>query len=123
MERADVAQKEFDRLGKLRVDQVDLYLVHWPSPDMELPAVLGNDISGTIEQSRADDFAEGEDVFGFAPSGGYAEFAVAPAGAIAKKPPGVSHAQAAALPVSGLTAWQGLFDVAGLQAGQLPSSW
>jgi NADPH:quinone reductase-like Zn-dependent oxidoreductase len=84
----------------------------------QLPAVLGNDISGTIEQSRADGFAEGEDVFGFAPSGGYAEFAVAPAGAIAKKPQGVSHAQAAALPVSGLTAWQALFDRGGLQSGQ-----
>jgi NADPH:quinone reductase-like Zn-dependent oxidoreductase len=84
----------------------------------QLPAVLGNDISGTIEQSRADGFAEGEDVFGFAPSGGYAEFAVAPAGAIAKKPPRVSHAQAAALPVSGLTAWQALFDRGGLQHGQ-----
>lgn len=45
----------------------------------DLPAVLGNDVSGTIEQSRAEGFAEGEDVFGFAPSGGYAEFAVSPA--------------------------------------------
>jgi NADPH:quinone reductase-like Zn-dependent oxidoreductase len=84
----------------------------------ELPAVLGNDISGTIERSRADDFAEGEDVFGFAPSGGYAEFAVAPAAAIAKKPAGVSHDQAAAIPVSGLTAWQALFDRGALQSGQ-----
>jgi NADPH:quinone reductase-like Zn-dependent oxidoreductase len=84
----------------------------------ELPAVLGNDISGTIERSRADGFAEGEDVFGFAPSGGYAEFAVAPAAAIAKKPAGVSHDQAAAIPVAGLTAWQALFDRGGLQSGQ-----
>jgi NADPH:quinone reductase-like Zn-dependent oxidoreductase len=84
----------------------------------ELPAVLGNDISGTIERSRADGFAEGEDVFGFAPSGGYAEFAVAPAAAIAKKPAGVSHDQAAAIPVSGLTAWQALFDRGALQSGQ-----
>ena len=84
----------------------------------QLPAVLGNDISGTIERSRADGFAEGEDVFGFAPSGGYAEFAVAPVAAIAKKPPGVSHDQAAAIPVSGLTAWQALFDRGGLQSGQ-----
>ncbi len=84
----------------------------------DLPAVLGNDVSGTIEQSRAEGFAEGEDVFGFAPSGGYAEFAVSPAGAIAKKPQGVNHAQAAALPVAGLTAWQALFDRGGLQSGQ-----
>lgn len=84
----------------------------------QLPAVLGNDISGTIERSRADDFAEGEDVFGFAPTGGYAEFAVAPIAAIAKKPAGVSHDQAAAIPVSGLTAWQALFDRGALQSGQ-----
>jgi len=84
----------------------------------ELPAVLGNDISGTIERSRADGFAEGEDVFGFAPGGGYAEFAVAPPAAIAKKPAGVSHDEAAGIPVSGLTAWQALFDRGGLQSGQ-----
>src|SRR5258707_10610109 len=56
----------------------------------QLPAILGNDISGTVEQSRAAGFAEGDDVFGFA-AGGYAQFATAPAGAIASKPAGVSH--------------------------------
>jgi NADPH:quinone reductase-like Zn-dependent oxidoreductase len=83
-----------------------------------LPAVLGNDISGTVEQSRTDAFASGDDVFGFAPSGGYAELATAPAGAIVKKPAALSHEQAAALPVSGLTAWQALFDRGELQGGQ-----
>ena len=81
----------------------------------DLPAVLGNDISGTVEQSRAEGFAQGDEVFGFAPRGGYAEFATAPAPAIAKKPAGISHEQAAALPVAGLTAWQALFDRGGLQ--------
>jgi NADPH:quinone reductase-like Zn-dependent oxidoreductase len=84
----------------------------------QLPAVLGNDVSGTVERSRAEGFAEGEDVFGFSPSGGYAEFAVAPAQAIAKKPAELSHAEAAAIPVSGLTAWQALFDRGGLRSGQ-----
>ncbi|HEV7529705.1 MAG TPA: NADP-dependent oxidoreductase [Solirubrobacteraceae bacterium] len=84
----------------------------------DLPAVLGNDISGTVQQSRAEGFAEGDDVFGFAPHGGYAEFAVSPAQAIAKKPADVSHEQAAALPVAGLTAWQALFDRGALQSGQ-----
>ncbi|HEY2216054.1 MAG TPA: NADP-dependent oxidoreductase [Solirubrobacteraceae bacterium] len=83
-----------------------------------LPAVLGNDVSGVVAQSRADEFTEGDEVFGFSPTGGYAEFAAAPAQAIAKKPVGVSHEQAAALPVSGLTAWQALFDRGGLQRGQ-----
>jgi NADPH:quinone reductase-like Zn-dependent oxidoreductase len=53
-----------------------------------------------------------------ATSGGYAEFATALAGAIARKPAGVSHEQAAAIPVSGTTAWQALFDRGGLERGQ-----
>jgi NADPH:quinone reductase-like Zn-dependent oxidoreductase len=84
----------------------------------DLPAVLGNDISGTVEQSRADGFAPGDDVFGFAPGGGYAELAASPAAAIVEQPAGLSHEQAAALPVSGLTAWQALFDRGDLQSGQ-----
>jgi NADPH:quinone reductase-like Zn-dependent oxidoreductase len=87
--------------------------------DKQLPAVLGNDISGTVEVSRAQGFAEGDDVFGFAASGGYAEFATAPAALIAKKPAGVSHEQAAAIPVAGLTAWQALFDRGRLERGQV----
>ncbi|HWG09196.1 MAG TPA: NADP-dependent oxidoreductase [Solirubrobacteraceae bacterium] len=84
----------------------------------QLPAVLGNDISGTVEQTRVEGVAEGEDVFGFAPNGAYAEFVVAPPPAITKKPPGLSHEQAAALPVAALTAWQALFDRGGLTPGQ-----
>jgi NADPH:quinone reductase-like Zn-dependent oxidoreductase len=84
----------------------------------QLPAVLGNDVSGIVELSRADGFDEGDEVFGFAASGGYAELATAPAGVIAKKPVGVSYEQAAAIPVAGLTAWQALFDRGGLKREQ-----
>jgi NADPH:quinone reductase-like Zn-dependent oxidoreductase len=84
----------------------------------ELPAVLGSDISGTVEASRADGFKEGDEVFGFAGTGAYAEYAVTPAAMVARKPHGLSHEQAAALPVAGLTAWQALFDRAGLERGQ-----
>lgn len=86
--------------------------------EMPLPKILGNDVSGVVELSRADGFAEGDEVFGIAPSGGYAQFATAPAASIAKKPVGVSHEQAACLPVSGITAWQALFDSGGLERGQ-----
>jgi NADPH:quinone reductase-like Zn-dependent oxidoreductase len=83
-----------------------------------LPAVLGNDVSGTVEASRAEGYAEGDDVFGMAASGGYAEFTTTSAAVIAKKPAGVTHEQAAAIPVAGLTAWQALFDRGGLERGQ-----
>jgi NADPH:quinone reductase-like Zn-dependent oxidoreductase len=85
--------------------------------DRGLPAVLGSDVSGTVEVSRADGFSKGDEVFGLA-SGAYAEFAAARAAAIAKKPSAVSHEQAAAIPVAGLTAWQALFDRGGLGPGQ-----
>jgi NADPH:quinone reductase-like Zn-dependent oxidoreductase len=84
----------------------------------ELPLVLGHDVSGTVETSRSERFAPGDDVFGLVPSGGYAEFVAAPADAVARKPEGLSHEQAAAIPVAGLTAWQSLFDRAGLDRGQ-----
>jgi NADPH:quinone reductase-like Zn-dependent oxidoreductase len=83
-----------------------------------LPAVLGAEASGTVERSRAEGFAVGEDIFGIVASGGYAELATAPAATIAKKPDGISHEQAAALPIAGMTAWQALFDRGGLQHGQ-----
>ena len=86
--------------------------------ETRLPAVLGRDVSGTVELSRADGFAEGDDVFGYVAGGGYAEFAIASASTIARKPPGLSHEQAAALPVAGMTAWQALFDRGALERGQ-----
>jgi NADPH:quinone reductase-like Zn-dependent oxidoreductase len=86
--------------------------------ETRLPAVLGRDVSGTVELSRADDIAEGDDVFGYVAGGGYAEFAIASADTIAGKPRGLGHEQAAALPVAGMTAWQALFDRGGLERGQ-----
>lgn len=84
----------------------------------QLPAVLGSDVSGVVEVSRADGFAAGDEVFGFAATGGYAELASTPSRMIAKKPAGLSHVQAAAIPVAALTAWQALFDRGALERGQ-----
>jgi NADPH:quinone reductase-like Zn-dependent oxidoreductase len=86
--------------------------------ETSLPRVLGKDVSGTVEVSRDPAYAEGEEVFGMAASGGYAELATASAAAIAKKPAEISHEQAAAIPVAGMTAWQVLFDRGGLESGQ-----
>jgi NADPH:quinone reductase-like Zn-dependent oxidoreductase len=84
----------------------------------ELPAILGSDACATVEVSHAEGFSAGEEVFGFAISGAYAEYALATPGSVTHKPGGLDYIQAAALPVAGLTAWQGLFDHGGLQAEQ-----
>jgi NADPH:quinone reductase-like Zn-dependent oxidoreductase len=71
--------------------------------------------------SGVTDLEPGDAVFGmndwFA-DGAEAEFCVAPAAAVALKPPALDHAQAAVVPISALTAWQGLFDRGGLKSGQ-----
>lgn len=83
-----------------------------------LPAILGSDVAGTVRVSRAAGFVPGDEVFGLASSGAYAQRAIASAAALAARPPALSYEQAAALPVAGLTAWQALFDHAGLRRGQ-----
>jgi NADPH:quinone reductase-like Zn-dependent oxidoreductase len=87
-----------------------------------LPAIIGTDFSGEVEAlgPAAEQFRVGEHVFGVVAdeSGSYAEFAVAPVSEIAPIPSGLSHAEAAALPIASLTAWQALFDKAQLKPGQ-----
>ena len=85
---------------------------------LEVPAVLGRDVSGTVAVSRAAGYAEGDAVFGTADTGGYAEYTASPADQIARKPDAITHEQAAAIPVAGLTAWQGVVDHGGLTAGE-----
>jgi NADPH:quinone reductase-like Zn-dependent oxidoreductase len=87
--------------------------------DRPLPAVLGEELSGTVELSRAEEFAPGDEVFGFSRSGAYAEYATAAATAIARKPGRLGHEQAAALAVSGSTAWQALHESGRLERGQV----
>jgi NADPH:quinone reductase-like Zn-dependent oxidoreductase len=85
------------------------------------PFVLGWDISGVVETAQTWRFRPGDEVFGMPlfprAAGGYAEFVAAPALHLARKPASLSHVEAAALPVAGLTAWQGLVDLGGVTEG------
>ncbi|MFI8930746.1 NADP-dependent oxidoreductase [Streptomyces sp. NPDC053474] len=86
------------------------------------PFTLGWDISGVVEEgSQTWRFRPGDEVFGMPlfprAANAYAEAAVAPALHLARKPASLSHIEAAALPVVGLTAWQGLVDLAGVGGG------
>ena len=106
----------------VRVHAASVNPIDWKmrqgQPELPLPTVLGRDFSGTVEESRAEGFEAGDEVFGRSASGAYAELTTAASQDIAKKPAGISHEQAAALPVAGLTAWQALFDKGGLASGQ-----
>jgi NADPH:quinone reductase-like Zn-dependent oxidoreductase len=89
-----------------------------------LPITLGWDLSGVVEAVGSGDtaFCVGDSVFGFVcfPDEGatYAEYAAVPAAHLAPKPRSLDHLAAAGVPLVGLTAWQALFDVARLRAGQ-----
>jgi len=90
----------------------------------EPPFILGWDVSGTVEAlgPGVSAFKRGDEVFGMPrfpkQAGAYAELAAVPADEIAAKPAGIDHAHAAALPLAGLTAWQGLVRHGRLEAGQ-----
>jgi|SRR6185295_3387445 len=81
--------------------------------------VRGMDLAGQVEAVGKDvtRFKPGDEVFGSAP-GTFAEYAVAVEDRLAPKPHRVTFEQAAAVPVAGLTALQGLRDQARVQLGQ-----
>ena len=92
--------------------------------DDPFPFIPGWDVSGVVEKLGANvsDFKVGDRVCGMVRwhwgGGGYAEYVAAPASDLVAKPDTLDDAQAAGLPLAALTAWQALFDTAGLQAGQ-----
>ncbi|WP_446037609.1 NADP-dependent oxidoreductase [Streptomyces sp. SID1143] len=86
------------------------------------PFVLGWDISGVVADApKTWRFRPGDEVFGMPlfprAASAYAEAVAAPALHLARKPASLSHVEAAALPVVGLTAWQGLVDLGGVTEG------
>ncbi|WP_081238194.1 NADP-dependent oxidoreductase [Streptomyces viridosporus] len=90
----------------------------------EPPFVLGWDVSGVVEEVGIGValFQPGDEVFGMLPypfgHGSHAEYVTAPARAFARKPAGVDHIRAGALPLVSLTAWQALVERADLRPGQ-----
>ena len=82
--------------------------------------IPGGDFAGVVEAVGAGDvggFSVGDEVYGFA-HGAFAEYVAAPHGQVARKPAGLTFEEAASLPLVAATAWQGLRDVGGLEAGQ-----
>ena len=87
-----------------------------------LPLTLGSDLSGVIAAvgTGVAEFAPSDEVFGVTNprfTGAYAEYAIAAAGMVAKKPTSLTHVDAASVPVVAVTAWQALFEEAHLERG------
>ncbi|HEY3212117.1 MAG TPA: NAD(P)-dependent alcohol dehydrogenase [Actinomycetota bacterium] len=82
--------------------------------------VRGWDVAGTVEAVGASvtDFRPGDEVMGVAEGGSFAEYAVTSPDKLVPKPANLSFEQAAALPISGVTALQALRDKAQVQSGQ-----
>jgi NADPH:quinone reductase-like Zn-dependent oxidoreductase len=88
-----------------------------------LPATPSFELSGVVAAVAPDvgDVAVGDPVYaltGFDCEGAAAEYAVVPSRFLAPKPGTIGHVESAAVPLAGLSAWQGLFDHGGLTEGQ-----
>jgi len=90
---------------------------------VSFPYVMGYDVSGIVTETGANvtKVKVGDAVYARPnqdDAGSLAEFARIKESELALKPESISHAEAASIPLAGLTAWQALVDKAGLKAGQ-----
>jgi NADPH:quinone reductase-like Zn-dependent oxidoreductase len=86
-----------------------------------MPLILGQDLSGTVVESRGSRFKAGDEIYARLDKdriGAFAEYALVRESAAAPKPATLSHVEAASIPLVGLTAWQAMIDIAHLQRGQ-----
>jgi NADPH:quinone reductase-like Zn-dependent oxidoreductase len=127
--------KENEVLVKIHAASVNAYDWHMLTADIFLMRLMGEgllkpkhtrlgaDIAGRVEAigKEVTQFQHGDEVYGEiggSESGGFAEYAATPERAIALKPANLSFEEAAAVPMAGMTALQGLRDAGQIQAGQ-----
>lgn len=105
------------------VNPVDIKVRESQRGERPMPLVLGYDASGVVVAcgAKVQGFQPGDEVFG-CPSlfgqGAYAEYVLLDSRAAAHKPQRLNHAEAAALPLVSLTAWEALHERARIGAGQ-----
>jgi NADPH:quinone reductase len=96
------------------------------SRGLEAPIILGADVSGVVEEvgPGVTDLAPGDEVYytpevsGPRSNGGYAEYHVTKAGITARKPPSLSHEEAAGVPLAGGTAYEAIVRQLGVRIGE-----
>jgi NADPH:quinone reductase-like Zn-dependent oxidoreductase len=87
-----------------------------------LPIIPAFEVAGTVQKvgPQVSDLARGDAIYGlldFWRDGAAAEYVVSRASELSPKPKSLSFVDSAAIPLSGLTAWQSLFDYAKLERG------
>ena len=92
------------------------------SGEPRVEAIPGHEFSGVVAElgEGVKDFKVGQKIYGFNDwfqDGATAEFCVTEPSSIAAKPKSLTHVEAASVPISALTAWQGFFEQAKLKAG------
>jgi len=113
------------RVHATSINPLDYQVRRGDYPDLvPLPAITGHDVSGVVEEvgPGVTAFAPGDEVW-YTPQifdgpGSYAEYHVAAESIIGKKPPSLSHLEAASLTLVGGTAWEALVVRAGLRVGE-----
>ena len=82
--------------------------------------ILGSDVAGHVEAlgDGVTQFDPGDEVYGFVGAGAFAEYVSVPADFLGLKPANLTFEQAAAIPLAGMTALQGLRDAGNIRAGQ-----
>ena len=114
------------RVAATSVNPVD-YKIRLRGPNFapDLPAVLHGDVAGYVEEVGANvsSFNRGDEVFACAggvkgTGGALAEFMLADAALVARKPSSLNVLAAAALPLVSITAWESTIDRARISAGQ-----
>jgi len=133
VEPADIAEPGADEV-RVRVAGAGLNPIDWKTRkglgfaarqiENDLPWTPGYDVAGEVVAvgDAVTTLAPGDRVMGMigfpAGGGGYAEYVIVPAVDLAMVPEELDLVSAGALPLAALTAWQALFEVAGLEAGQ-----
>lgn len=113
------------RVHATSINPLDYQIRRGDYPDLvSLPSITGHDVSGVVEAvgPGVTAFTAGDEVW-YTPQifdgpGSYAEYHVAAETIIGKKPPSLSHLEAASLTLVGGTAWEALVTRAALRVGE-----
>jgi NADPH:quinone reductase-like Zn-dependent oxidoreductase len=111
------------RVHAASVNPADWQMVSRNPPNRRYPWIPGYDVSGVVTElgEGVSAYEAGNEVYGMLypkPAGAYAEYVVVTTSQIARKPKSLSHIEAAAMPIVGLTAWQALLGAGELSEGQ-----